>query len=86
MSPRVYFTVQQSVPGGNILRSRVGLFLLVILLLLPPHAFARTYYIDANDPAANDEGPGTSEEPYIHIEIANYAVVPGDSVVVVRER
>jgi len=59
-----------------------GLLLMPILLSFAIPVAARTYYVDCNDPSANDEGPGTSEEPFFHIEIANYAVETGDSVVV----
>ncbi len=44
--------------------------------------FARTYYADAQSPAASDDNPGTAEQPFKTIGKAARVLEPGENVVV----
>jgi hypothetical protein len=47
-----------------------------------PLTFSKTYYVDNNSPRANDNGPGTREQPYRTINKAAQILQPGERVVI----
>jgi hypothetical protein len=47
-----------------------------------PLQFSRTYYVDGNSPKADDNGPGTSEQPFRTIGKAAEVLQPGERVVI----
>lgn len=48
----------------------------------PATTYTRTYVVDQNHPAASDENPGTSEQPFLTINHAAQLLRPGERVVV----
>ncbi|MBN1972589.1 MAG: right-handed parallel beta-helix repeat-containing protein [Sedimentisphaerales bacterium] len=47
-----------------------------------PLQFSRTYFVDCNSPKADDNGPGTSEQPFRTINKAAQILQPGERVVI----
>jgi hypothetical protein len=47
-----------------------------------PLEFSKTYYVDGNAPNANDNGPGTREQPFRTINKAAEVLQPGERVVI----
>ena len=47
-----------------------------------PLTFSKTYYVDNNSAKADDNGPGTSEQPFRTINKAAQVLQPGERVVI----
>ena len=47
-----------------------------------PLQFSKTYYVDGNSARSNDNGPGTSEQPFRTISKAAEVLQPGQRVVI----
>ena len=51
-----------------------------------PLQFSKTYYVDGNSAKSNDNGPGTSEQPFRTIGKAAQVLQPGERVVIACRR
>ncbi len=47
-----------------------------------PLQFSKTYYVDGNSPRSDDNGPGTSDQPFRTINKAAQVLEPGERVVI----
>ena len=47
-----------------------------------PLTFSKTYHVDNSSAKADDNGPGTSEQPYRTINKAAQVLQPGERVVI----
>ncbi len=56
--------------------------LLAGFLLLPVHALAETFYVDADHPDASDNNPGTEDRPFRTIARGLRDANPGDTIII----
>ena len=52
----------------------------VIIFIFSSNIYASIYYVDQNDPSANDQNIGTREQPWKTITKANQILTAGDIV------
>jgi len=58
----------------------IAFLLLISAFIIPSQVLAIEYYVDQNQPNANDQNPGTSALPWKTITKANQTLVAGDTV------
>ena len=56
------------------------LFFILFVILISNSLFAKTYYVDINNPNASDKNPGTELKPWQTIQHAANILVAGDTV------